>query len=346
MDSKSNVAQLLEQIDAPALIVKQGAIIAVNQTAKSHFISPDASIEDALGPYYQDYCQLKNGSLFLTVRFCETDYPCAIHTMDDQHLFVLEEPMQEDHLQAFTLAAAHLRTPISEMMLALDALPKEDVKTRGKLNRSLFRLQRIVGNMSDAGMLLHNSKNTNTDLCSITEEVLEQASALFEACDIEFTYQLPQERIYALANSELIKRAVYNLLSNAVKFSKNSHPIDFKVEKCGNRLLFSVTNLAEDKIMPHNLFNRYKRIPMIEDPRYGMGLGMAIIKSAACNHGGTVLIEKSNDGMIRITMSITLKKSSAVVVRTPIIIPDIYGGQSQALIELSDVLSASMYENL
>ena len=85
---------------------------------------------------------------------------------------------------------------------------------------------------------------------------------------------------------------------------------------------------------------------MIEDPRYGMGLGMAIIKSAACNHGGTVLIEKSNDGMIRITMSIALKKSSSVEVRTPIIIPDIYGGQSQALIELSDVLSASMYENL
>ena len=95
MDSKSNVTQLLEQIDAPALIVKQGAIIAVNQTAKSHFISPDASIEDALGPYYQDYCQLKSGSLFLTVHFCETDYPCAIHTMDDQHLFVLEEPMQD-----------------------------------------------------------------------------------------------------------------------------------------------------------------------------------------------------------------------------------------------------------
>lgn len=346
MDSKSNINRLLEQLEAPAFIVKEGAIVAVNHIAQSHFISPDASIENALGPYYQDYCQLKNGSLFLTVCFCETNYPCTIHTMDGQHLFVLEEPMQEDHLQAFSLAAAHLRTPISEMMLALDALPKEDVKTRGQLNRSLFRLQRIVGNMSDAGMLLNSSRKTNTDLCSLTEEVLEKASALFDACDIKLTYKLPQERIYVHANSELIRRAVYNLLSNAVKFSKNSHPVDFKVEKYGNRLLFSVTNLTESNPCSQNLFNRYKRPPMIEDPRYGMGLGMAIIKSAAGNHGGTVLIQKSDDGMIRITMSIALKKSSTVVVHTPVIIPDIYGGQSQALIELSDVLSASMYENL
>ena len=346
MDSKNNIYRLLEQLDAPAFLVKDGTIIAVNPIAQSHFISPDASIENALGAYYPDYCQLKNGSLFLTVRFCDTDYPCTIHTMDGQHLFILEDQMQEDQLRAFTLAAAHMRAPISEMMLALDALPKEDAQTRGQLNRSLFRLQRVVGNMSDAGMLLHSSRKENTDLCSLTEEVLEQASALFEACDIKCTYQLPQERIYAHANSELIKRAIYNLLSNAVKFSKDGHPIEFKVEKSANRLLFSVTNLTESKTVPANLFNRYKRTPTIEDPRYGMGLGMSIIKSAAGNHGGTVLTQKTDDGMMRITMSITLKKSSTVVVRTPIVIPDIYGGQSQALIELSDVLSASMYENL
>ena len=145
----------------------------------------------------------------------------------------------------------------------------------------------------------------------------------------------------------MLARAIYNLLSNAAKFSDAECLIDAALSRSGNRILFTVCTKpsALSSIELSTMFHRYKREPGLEDPRFGMGLGMTMIHTAATAHGGTVLVEQPDD-VLRVTFTMAVKTSHDGTVRSPILLPDIYGGMDQALIELSDVLPTELYKNL
>jgi signal transduction histidine kinase len=94
------------------------------------------------------------------------------------------------------------------------------------------------------------------------------------------------------------------------------------------------------------LFQRYQRQPGIEDSRNGLGLGLAIVRSVAANHGGTVLVSPTHAGGTRITLTISIRQNEEAVLRSPLRRPDYTGGWDHALIELSDCLDARWYEKL
>ena len=93
-----------------------------------------------------------------------------------------------------------------------------------------------------------------------------------------------------------------------------------------------------------SVFSRYLRQPCIEDSRYGLGLGMVLVRSAAANHGGAVLIDQPEGCGTRVTMTMAIRQNTAGVLRSPVIRVDYAGEQDHALIELSDCLPASLYE--
>ena len=97
--------------------------------------------------------------------------------------------------------------------------------------------------------------------------------------------------------------------------------------------------------MRSNVYTLFRREPGIEDSRYGIGLGMVLIRSAAAAHGGTVLIEQSSERGTRLTMSLAIRQNADNMVRTNAFHVDYAGERSHALIELSDVLPLAAYES-
>ena len=93
-----------------------------------------------------------------------------------------------------------------------------------------------------------------------------------------------------------------------------------------------------------SLFHRYLRQPGIEDSRWGLGLGMVLIRSAAANHGGTVLIDSPSGTGTRVTMTLSIRQPQEATLRSPILRVDYAGERDHALIELSDCLPAQLYE--
>ena len=91
------------------------------------------------------------------------------------------------------------------------------------------------------------------------------------------------------------------------------------------------------------VFRRYLRQPGIEDSRYGLGLGLAIVRTAAANHGGTVLITPSKEGGSRITMTLAIRQTEDTSLHSPLLRPDYTGGFDHALVELSDCLGPDHY---
>lgn len=345
MPQAQDLKTMLEQLDVPAFLVRDGVITERNFAAEQHLAEIGAKIPDILITGQEEYADFQRGNLYLTVQLAGTVYPCTVTQLLEDQLFQLEEPAANSELQALALAASQLSFPLSELSVLLSrlaAIPEDD---RSKISQSIHKLQRILGNMSDAGQYAHNTPGMMTyELCAILEEVLEKSKCLLAQSSVSLQYSVPSQPIYSLAAPEILKRALYNLLSNAVKFSSPDAAIECAVKQVGNKVYVTVSNLPNSTpVAGGNIFRRYLRSPGLENPKCGIGLGMQMIHGAAAAHGGTVLVEQLRDKGTRITMTIAIQKAKDNPVRSPVIIPDIYGGQDQALVELSDVLPYSLY---
>ena len=82
----------------------------------------------------------------------------------------------------------------------------------------------------------------------------------------------------------------------------------------------------------------------VEDSRYGLGLGMVLIRSTAAVHGGTVLVDHPEGSGTRITVSFAIHQGEATL-RSPRMRIDYAGERDHGLIELSDVLPAHLYRS-
>ena len=338
---------LLELFSAPAFCAQNGTIRAVNQAAKLLGISPDTPLQPLLSEGLEEYASFTGGCLFLRLLFPDGGMDASVRRIDGEDYFVLE-PESPPQLQALALAARELRKPLASLMTVMDSLltvpelqTSDGEEKLCQLNRGLYQLLRMVGNMSDAaGPIFHPEVR---DITAILREVLESAQARFPAPRLEFS--LPEQALYAPVDEALLERAILNLISNSLKYTPESGKILCGVTKKGKKLFISVSDTGSG-IPPAQLgtvFSRYLRAPAVEDGRQGIGLGMTIVRATAAAHGGAVLIDQPEGMGLRVTMTLSLRQDDSVQLRSPIYRVDYGGDRSHALIELSDCLPWEEY---
>lgn len=338
---------LLDLLDRPAFCVQAGTVTQANTAACQRLITPGIPVADLLGSCAQAYAEFTGGCLYLTVTTADIGCGACVTRKDGTDIFVLD-PDADPQLQAMALSAQQLRSPLQSVMTLADNM--EDSKQADQLRRGLYQLQRIICNMADISRyqeqaMLHME---TTDLGSVITETVEKAAALLARSQIRLHFTGLTQTVIGLADRELLERAVNNLISNAVKFSPKGSTLEAKLTCRGSLLSFSLRDAGEG-IAPDvyaSLFSRYLRQPGIEDGRYGMGLGLALVRTAAASHGGTVLIDQPEGRGTRVTMTISVRESEGTQLRAPILLPisDYAGGRDHALLELSDCLSADVYQ--
>ena len=185
------------------------------------------------------------------------------------------------------------------------------------------------------------------NICALLEEIFTKAASLVERAGLHLEYTGIPDMIYTQVNPELLERAVFNIISNAVKFTPAGGTIQAKLTRRERKLYLHVqdngTGIPEE--LRSTIFSRYTREPGVEDGRYGIGLGLVIIRSAAAQHGGTVLLDHPQTCGTRITLSLPIRPGTGTSVRSPIMRVDYAGEQDHGLLELSDVLPAELYRN-
>ena len=206
---------------------------------------------------------------------------------------------------------------------------------------------RIVGNMSDAYRYSKESQSHMEirDICAIWDEFFSNSAQLIAHAGIKLQYTGLQESVYCLIDSEKLERAANNILSNAAKFCAKGSTIDVRLTRRGSMLYLSVQDDGSGipQQLRSSVYSRFHRQPGIEDGRFGIGLGMVLIRSAAAIHGGTVLIEQLPSQGTRITMTMQIRQSGDSAVRSPAFRVDYAGEQDHRLIELSESLPTSLY---
>lgn len=352
MEVQNHIAAMLHLLPQPAFLAENGIISHRNPAAAGYFLQMGQPVAPMILHGSEEYADFTDGCLYLTLTLEGQSVGASVSRLENAHLFVLEQPSEVPQLQALALAAMELREPLSGILtLADQMLPGLDKENEAlqlqaaQMNRRLYQMLRIVGNMSDAAQYAKNEQKLtyHVEICGFLQEILEKSKALAEQAGISLAYELPTAPIFTLASEEKLERAVYNLLSNAMKFAPQGSTVQAKLSSKGKRLYFSVTNLQDGGELPGNLFARYLRQPGLEDPRNGVGLGMVLVRSVAALHGGAVLVDQA-DGCIRITLSMQIRQSKDTGVRSPILHIDYAGERDHGLIELSDVLPATAFD--
>lgn len=352
MDSQNTAAGMLALLPQPAFLVEGGVITHVNPAAEQLFLSPGTEIAPLLSAQ-EEYAAFTEGSLLLRLTLPQGQQDARVTRVGGQDVFILEQGQEQSILQALALAAAQLRQPLNGIMTITDTLlpalaQTDDPAVRqqtAQLNRGLYQILRMVGNMSDAARYSNASafQPETRNICDVLDEIFRQAQALVWQADVSFDFSVPTKAVYCPVDSQLLERAVLNLISNALKFTPSGGSIVCRACQKGNVLHLSVTNSSP---IPHelldDLFCRYLRAPTIEDGRYGIGLGMALVRAAAAAHGGTVLVELPDENSTRITMTISLTMGGTVL-RSPILPVDYTGEHSHSLVELADCLPPEEY---
>ena len=149
-----------------------------------------------------------------------------------------------------------------------------------------------------------------------------------------------------MADPDRIQQVISNLIDNALKFMPQGGTIQAKLLRRGQKLYLSILDSGSG--IPENarsdLFSRYAREPGVEDGRYGIGLGLVLIRSAAQQHGGTVLVDQPTQPGTRVTMTLAIRPGASDHVRSPSLKVDYAGERDHGLLELSDVLPADLYK--
>lgn len=356
MEAVNHSFPWLELIDRPAFCVKGGFIIAANSAAEQRLLRVGTDIREIVTEHREAYESFDSGSLYLTVSVCGLPCPASVTRTQDWDIFQLHRDEEDGSLQALALAAMQLRVPLANVMTVTDRLfsnlenaGEQTQRQASQINQNLYRLLRIISNMSDAGG--HQSANAadmqTADLSAVIDEMMEKAQAFFTDSGIHLQYCGLNTSVFGLANTEKLERAIYNLLSNAAKFSRPGTTVNAALTKNGNQLTFTVCNTTAENLPEHCLWQRYRREPAIEDPRHGLGLGMALVGAAAALHGGTVLVDHPSDDQTRITMTISIVKESSGNLRSPVLrIGDYAGGRDKGLLELAEILPTDAYSNI
>jgi len=207
-------------------------------------------------------------------------------------------------LEAFTYSIAHdLKGPLREIEGFSSLLEKrfeeaEDLQVKHHIDvirKSSLRLTHMI----DA--LLKYSRLEQQDLPRTRFNVLEMISSLVIDRQSELTGITPQIKV-DLPFTDLygepvsIRQALVNLLDNALKFSRHSLAPNISIggqQTSTERILWIQDNgIGFDADQKKKLFGLFERLHNAQEYE-GTGVGLAIVKMVAGQHGGRVWAESS-----------------------------------------------------
>lgn len=354
MEEQKKIQDILQHISQPGFCGKGNRIVAINQAAAALLLSAGDDLLPLLHTGTEEYASLGDGQLYLTLSIGGQLRNATVTRMDDLDLFCLDTDEDQEEFRSMALVSMELRGPLMKLMSSTEQLLQtQDLSNpdaalqAAKINRSLHQLMRLTCNLSDVSRYSASSYKETRDVDSFLNSLFEKARSFTEENGIHLTYDGLATPVFSLIDPEQLERAVWNMLSNSVKFMPQGGTIHAELKRHGSKLLLSLQDNGSGiaQSVQGDLFHRYLRQPGIEDSRFGLGLGMVIIRTTAANHGGTVLVDRCGDTGTRITMTLTIVQETETLLRSPILRPDYTGGWDHGLVELADCLGSEYFSD-
>lgn len=344
---------LLELISQPAFCLREDGTIRANRAAQHLAPIHGDGLPHWLGDSFPAFeAWDRSGNLELPICTAGHASTATVQPLADGLLFLLRDlPTEEITGSAMTVAAQVLRQPLTDLSAQMQKLTdtREDPELLDRtaaMQRQLFRINRITGNLTDLDLLQRDQYPLQTqrlDTTTLLTPLMEETAYLVEESGHSLTWSVPTNPVFLPGDKSLICRAILNLISNALKYSPAGTPIAVHAEATSDRLLVQVKNTCEEDgaAVLRGAFDRLHQRDLLPDPRWGVGLGLPLTLAIARAHGGTVALEH-HDNTVTVTLSLSRKRSSdPLELRASDFSYD--GGMRQTLVELADCLPNKVY---
>ena len=217
MEHKAERDMLLDTLMEPAFLVREGTIVQVNKAAADLLIRPGDLVAPLLHTGATEYAVFRQGNMYLTLDIGTERRSACVMRMGEEDFFRAEKEDRRE-LTALSLAASQLREPLTKALLSAERLySPESGEDALRLNRGLYQMLRILGNMADAASPA--SLMETVDISAAIGEIFGKAADLLERSGVELRYTPLGKPVYGLADPQQLERAILNILSNAAKYA-------------------------------------------------------------------------------------------------------------------------------
>jgi PAS domain S-box-containing protein len=219
----------------------------------------------------------------------------------DQKLAENELRQANQRKDEFLAMLAHeLRNPLAPISTAAQVMrvryhDAEYVRRASDIiGRQVRHMTDLVDDLLDVSRVtrgLVQMDKAPVDLKLVVNGAVEQARPLIEARHHTLAVHVGVAPAWVSGDKTRLVQAVSNLLNNAAKYTQQHGHIELSLGVAGGRAILAVTDNGSGiapALLPQvfDLFTQGERTP--DRAQGGLGLGLALVKSIAAHHGGTV----------------------------------------------------------
>ena len=211
-------------------------------------------------------------------------------------------------------ASHELRSPLTRIRMGLELMGAPSSPTfKNEISRNINELDQLIEEILLASRLDARESDLGTiesvDLIGLAAEECARVNAELDvqlASDAQAGPAGPND-LPVQGVTKLLRRAVRNLLENARRHAAGE--ITVALRRADHQAVISVCDRGPGvpPELRERIFEPFYRLPGATERDGGVGLGLALVKSIALRHGGTVSCENRPDGgacfVIRLPLS-------------------------------------------
>ena len=219
----------------------------------------------------------------------------------------------------FSANAAHeLRTPLAVLQTSLEVLQKRERPTMEEYADAVRmaveqtgRLSHLVSTLLEMTELQTVQRTDHISLSALVEEVICDLTPVADERKVTLIQTLGEAEI--TGSDPLLYRAVYNLVENAIKYNRPGGTVTVGGRTEDNTVMLSVADTGIGISREHweSVFEPFVRVDKSRSRAMGgAGLGLALVRDIAVQHGGTVRIARSSDKGTEIALTLPISGAS------------------------------------
>ena len=197
-------------------------------------------------------------------------------------------------------ASHELRSPLARIRMGLEldqasaVTPAQQKSLKDEINRNINELDQLIEEILLASRLDAQEADLGTvesvDLVGLAAEECARVGA-----QLEVQTASPQELVVN-GVSKLLRRALRNLLENAGRYGAGEITVSLRTMQSDALITVCDRGPGVPVAYQERIFEPFFRLPGVSEHSGGVGLGLALVKSIASRHGGTVSCENRPQG--------------------------------------------------
>lgn len=222
-----------------------------------------------------------------------------------QKAVVEEAKSQQMKSELLTNVSHDLKTPLTAIITYVDLLKKEDLTEEDRqryittLDQKSQRLKVLIEDLFEVTKAQSGNVKMNfmeVDVVSLLKQVRSELSDNFEVCNLQFRWNLPEEKVILMLDGQRMYRVFENLLGNILKYAMPQSRVYVDLTEDDTRVQIQFRNVSavELDFDVERLTDRFVRGDVSRNTD-GNGLGLAIAKSFVELQNGTFEIQVDGD---------------------------------------------------